>query len=77
MEPETTEDILELRNGHIVSAALGAALELGVFWLLAEKPLDYARSAKANEPNSPGSARSRQIARQDAVRAAGRKEKGY
>lgn len=39
MRPETTEDILELLNGYIVSAALGAAMELGVFWLLAEKPL--------------------------------------
>jgi len=39
MKPETTEDILELMEGHIVSAALGTAMELGVFWLLAEKPL--------------------------------------
>jgi SAM-dependent methyltransferase len=39
MKPETTEDILELLDGYIVSAALGAAMELGVFWLLAEKPL--------------------------------------
>jgi predicted O-methyltransferase YrrM len=36
---ETTEDILELMNGHILSAVLGAAMELGLFWLLAEKPL--------------------------------------
>ena len=39
MKPETTEDILDLLNGYIASAALGAAMELGVFWLLAEKPL--------------------------------------
>ncbi len=39
MKPETKEDILALMNGYIVSAALGAAMELGVFWLLAEKPL--------------------------------------
>ena len=39
MKPETTEDILELLDGYIVSAALGAAMELGIFWLLAEKPL--------------------------------------
>jgi SAM-dependent methyltransferase len=39
MKPETTEDVLELMNGHIVSAILGAAMELGVFWLLADKPL--------------------------------------
>ncbi len=39
MKPETTEDILELMDGYIVSAVLGAAMELGVFWLLAQKPL--------------------------------------
>ncbi|MFN2220388.1 MAG: methyltransferase [Anaerolineae bacterium] len=39
MKPETTEDILELLDGYIVSAVLGAAMELGVFWLLADKPL--------------------------------------
>jgi hypothetical protein len=39
VKPETTEDILELMGGYIVSAALGAAMDLGVFWLLAEKPL--------------------------------------
>jgi cyclopropane fatty-acyl-phospholipid synthase-like methyltransferase len=39
IRPESTEDILELMDGHIVAAALGAAMELGVFWLLAEKPL--------------------------------------
>jgi SAM-dependent methyltransferase len=39
VKPETTEDILELMQGYIDSAALGAAMELGVFWLLAEKPL--------------------------------------
>ena len=39
MKPETTEDILELMNGYIVSAVLGTAMELGIFWLLADKPL--------------------------------------
>ena len=39
MKPETTEDILELMSGSITAAALGTAMELGVFWLLAEKPL--------------------------------------
>jgi SAM-dependent methyltransferase len=39
MKPETTEDILQLMHGYVVSAALGTAMELGVFWLLAEKPL--------------------------------------
>ena len=39
MKPETTEDILELMNGYIFSAVLGTAMELGIFWLLADKPL--------------------------------------
>jgi hypothetical protein len=39
VKPETTEDILELMDGYIVSAALGAAMELDLFWLLAKKPL--------------------------------------
>lgn len=39
MKPETTEDILELMNGYIVSAVLGTAMELGIFWLLADEPL--------------------------------------
>ena len=39
MIPETTEDILALMDGCILSAALGTAMELGVFWLLAKKPL--------------------------------------
>ncbi len=39
MKPETTEDILELMNGNIIAAVLGTAMELGVFWLLADKPL--------------------------------------
>jgi hypothetical protein len=30
---------LELMNGYIVSAVLGTAMELGIFWLLADKPL--------------------------------------
>lgn len=47
MKPETTEDILELLNGYIVSAALGAAMELGVFWLLAKKPLSAPNVAQS------------------------------
>jgi len=39
LKPETTQDILELMNGYILSAALGTAMELGLFWLLAVKPL--------------------------------------
>jgi SAM-dependent methyltransferase len=39
MRLESTEDILEFMNGCVFSAALGAAMELGVFWLLARRPL--------------------------------------
>ena len=39
MRPETTEDVLELLQGYIASASVGAAMELGLFWLLDEKPL--------------------------------------
>jgi predicted O-methyltransferase YrrM len=47
MKPETTEDILELLHGYIVSAAVGAAMELGVFWLLAERPLSAPNVAQS------------------------------
>ncbi len=47
MKPETTEDILSLMDGYIVSAVLGAAMELGVFWLLAEKPLPATEVARS------------------------------
>ena len=47
MKPETTEDIVELLDGYIISAALGAAMELGVFWLLAEKPLSASNVAQS------------------------------
>jgi cyclopropane fatty-acyl-phospholipid synthase-like methyltransferase len=47
MKPATTEDIFEILDGSFTSAAFGAAIELGLFWLLAENPLptsDIARS---------------------------------
>lgn len=47
MKPQTTEDILELLDGNVVSAALGAAMELGLFWLLAEKPRSAPEVAQA------------------------------
>jgi SAM-dependent methyltransferase len=47
MKPETTEDILELLDGYIVSATLGAAMELGVFWLLADEPLSASGVAES------------------------------
>jgi len=48
MKPETTEDIVELLDGYLISAALGAAMELGVFWLLAEKPLSASNVAQVS-----------------------------
>jgi hypothetical protein len=44
---ETTEDIVELLQGYVTSAAVGAAMELGLFWLLAEKPLSDSEVAGA------------------------------
>jgi SAM-dependent methyltransferase len=46
MEPKTTEDIFELLDGYIISSVLGTAMELGIFWLLAEKPLSTQDIAK-------------------------------
>jgi SAM-dependent methyltransferase len=46
MKPVTTEDVLGLMDAHLTAAALGAALELGLFWLLAERPLDAAGVAQ-------------------------------
>lgn len=39
MNPSSTEDVLELIDSYTVTAALGAALELGLFWLLREQAL--------------------------------------
>ncbi len=47
MKPKTTQDILELMSANVPSAALGAAMELGVFWLLAERPLSAAGVAQS------------------------------
>jgi len=47
MKPETTEDILELMNGHLLSAVLGTAMELGIFWLLADQPLSAPELARS------------------------------
>jgi SAM-dependent methyltransferase len=47
VKPETTEDVLELMQGWITSAALGAAMELGIFWLLGEKSQSAAEVANS------------------------------
>ncbi|TNF71217.1 MAG: methyltransferase [Acidobacteria bacterium] len=39
MKPQTPDEVLALLDGSSTSAALGAAMELGLFWLLAERPL--------------------------------------
>jgi SAM-dependent methyltransferase len=39
MKPATKDDIWDLLKGHVTSAALGAALELGLFWMLAKRPM--------------------------------------
>jgi SAM-dependent methyltransferase len=38
MKPKTSNDIWAMIEVHIDSAALGAALEMGLFWMLADKP---------------------------------------
>ena len=40
MNPVTPDDVFDLMDSHFTSAALGAAMELGLFWLLREQPLD-------------------------------------
>jgi ubiquinone/menaquinone biosynthesis C-methylase UbiE len=40
MKPTTTDQVFDLLDAYVTSAALGAAMELGLFWLLAERPLD-------------------------------------
>jgi SAM-dependent methyltransferase len=49
MKPTTSDEILDLLDAFFASAALGAALELGLFWLLEERPLDAAEVAEALE----------------------------
>ena len=40
MKPTNPDEVLDLLYGQNTSAALGAAMELGLFWLLEEQPLD-------------------------------------
>jgi predicted O-methyltransferase YrrM len=47
VKPATTGDVLELMESYIGSAALSAALELGLFWLLADQPRDAASAGEA------------------------------
>lgn len=47
MKLDTTNAILELMDGNVASAAVSAAMELGVFWLLAKEPLSVADVAES------------------------------
>lgn len=47
MKPVTTDEVLDLLDSYVTSAALNAAMELGLFWLLAEQPVDTAGIAQA------------------------------
>ncbi|MEE9472878.1 MAG: class I SAM-dependent methyltransferase [Acidimicrobiia bacterium] len=38
MNPTTPDDLFELIDRYVAAAAVGAAMEHGLFWLLAEKP---------------------------------------
>ncbi|MDI6809710.1 MAG: methyltransferase [Candidatus Eisenbacteria bacterium] len=38
MKPRTTADVLDLMGSYIASSALNVALEVGLFWLLKERP---------------------------------------
>ena len=40
IKPKTTEEVFELLDASFTSAALGTAMELGLFWLLDKKPLN-------------------------------------
>jgi SAM-dependent methyltransferase len=40
MKPGTTDDVFDLMDSYVTSGALNAAMELGLFWLLAEQPMD-------------------------------------
>jgi predicted O-methyltransferase YrrM len=40
MKPETADDLFDLLDANLTSTAVGTALELGLFWLLAEQSLD-------------------------------------
>jgi len=46
MHPSTADDVLDLLDVPFQSAALGAALELGLFWLLDEEPLNARQVAR-------------------------------
>lgn len=46
MQPTTTDQVLDLLDASFTSAALAAALELGLFWLIDDQPLSSAAIAE-------------------------------
>ena len=51
MKPSTSDDIFVLIDSFGISAAVGAAMETGLFWLLAQQPLNT--QSVAHELNIP------------------------
>jgi demethylspheroidene O-methyltransferase len=49
MRPQSPDDVFDLLDMNITSAVLGAAMELGLFWVLAEQPSGAAELAQALE----------------------------
>ena len=49
MKPRTADDVFELMDSYATSAAVNAAMELGLFWLLAEQPLEAQSVAQVLE----------------------------
>jgi hypothetical protein len=47
MKPTTSDEVFELMESFATSAALNAALETGLFWMLVEGPLDASEIARA------------------------------
>jgi predicted O-methyltransferase YrrM len=47
VKPATKDDVFDLLSLYATSAALGAAMESGLFWQLEKKPMDAAGVAKA------------------------------
>lgn len=47
MKVTSDDEVFELMGAHVYAAALGAAMELGLFWRLAEQALDAAGVAQA------------------------------
>ncbi len=46
MKPKSADEVLDLMDAAVPAAALGAALELGLFWLLETRPLEAKEVAR-------------------------------